>query len=185
MVNVAKYSKPEPDKPRYQSKAVLMTLYWDNQMSLSAIADHFDISRSTIRYWMDKRDVPVRSRQQAYEANNKPFEPGEPGERAEPAPTSEEQSTDVSRSDSAHRAEEPGERQESEVSVSEAGRVVAEEMYSNGLAVGEVAEKYSVSTEAVIWLMKERGIGFAPQSTSTVPSELEPHLSALTASHYR
>lgn len=177
MVNVAKYSKPESDKPRYQSKAVLMTLYWDNQMSLSAIADHFDISRSTIRYWMDKHDVPVRSRQQAYEANNKPFEPSESGERAEPAPTSEEQSTDESRSDSAHRAEEPGERQESEVSVSEAGRVVAEEMYSNGLAVGEVAEKYGVSTEVVIWLMKERGIGFASQEMGEPPQEISTSFS--------
>lgn len=173
MVNVAKYSKPESDKPRYQNKGVLMTMYWDSQMSINAIADHFDVSRGTIRYWMDKLDVPVRSRQQAYEVNNKPFEPSESGEFAEPSPTSEEQSTDISRSDSTRGAEEPGERQESEVSVSEAGRVVAQEMYSNGLAVGEVAEKYGVSTEVVTWLMKNRGIGFASQEMSNPPTEFE------------
>lgn len=46
------------------------------------------------------------------------------------------------------------------MSVAEASGVVAEELYSNGLAVGEVAEKYDVSVEAVTWLMRERGIGF-------------------------
>lgn len=68
---------------------------------------------------------------------------------------------DVSRSAGSESAERAVESRESEVSVREASRVVATEIYSNGLHHREVAEKYGVEVRAILWLVKERGIGFA------------------------
>lgn len=80
-----------------------------------------------------------------------------------------DEQADVSRSKETDFDENDVESGESEVSVDEASRVVATEIYSNGLHHREIAEKYNVEMRAVKWLMKERGIGFARRDMGEPP----------------
>jgi hypothetical protein len=90
-----------------------------------------------------------------------------------------EERADVSRSTDSESAESAVESRESEVSVREASRVVATEIYSNGLHHREVAEKYDVEIRAVTWLMKERGIGFAPRDQGDPPEVVKAFLESV------
>jgi len=45
----------------YRNEQTLRRMYWGERMSLSEIADHFDVVISTIERWMKKNDVERRS----------------------------------------------------------------------------------------------------------------------------
>ena len=91
-----------------------------------------------------------------------------------------EEQADVSRSKEADLDENDVESGESEVSVDEASRVVATEIYSNGLHHQEIAEKYGVEVQAVKWLMKKRGIGFASRDQGEPPEDMQDAISRLS-----
>lgn len=90
-----------------------------------------------------------------------------------------EEQADVSRSEDGGLDESAVESGEREVSVKEASGVVATEIYSNGLHHREVAEKYCVSIQAVKWLMKERGIGFAAREMGEPPEQVRESIPLL------
>jgi transposase-like protein len=41
----------------YKNESVLRKLYWGDGMTMQEIADDFDISLSTVQYWMDKHSI--------------------------------------------------------------------------------------------------------------------------------
>jgi len=46
----------------YKDENVLRSLYHDEEMSLGEIGDRFDVNRNTIRYWMNKHGIPIRTK---------------------------------------------------------------------------------------------------------------------------
>lgn len=47
-------TEPEP----WHDKEKLERLYWDKQLDMYEIAERFDIGENTVRYWMEKHDIP-------------------------------------------------------------------------------------------------------------------------------
>jgi len=46
--------------PDYQRENVLRRMYWDDEMTVHAIAEYFDISTATVHYWMEKHGIDRR-----------------------------------------------------------------------------------------------------------------------------
>lgn len=54
------------DEKPWQDEDVLRELYYDEQMSMQEIADHFgDLTWGGIKYWMEKHDLDRRSRSES------------------------------------------------------------------------------------------------------------------------
>ena len=61
----------------YKEKSTLADMYHRQNMSQREIADYFNVTRSVIRYWMQKFDIPRRSKSDAtkirHSNNHKPW----------------------------------------------------------------------------------------------------------------
>lgn len=54
----------------HKDKSWLVQKYWDESLSMRQIAQLVNIDHSLIRYWMDKFNIPCRTRSQALTLNN-------------------------------------------------------------------------------------------------------------------
>lgn len=172
------------DVPRYRNPSVLRSLYWGEQMSTSEIADRFGVTGSTIRKWMERHGIERRSRFDAKHtqsipeieetAESRTLHHSSPDEGQSP-PSDPDHMESVG--ETAQKRQEGNEQAHildqfgnvDEITQDLLGHLVQRELVSNGRTVAETAERWLLSTEAVIWLMKFRGVGFAPHS----PDKLE------------
>lgn len=61
------------DPGGYKDREVLNRLYWDEGLSIREIGGEFDVSGSTIRYWMDKIGIDRRDKRAATRTEFAPY----------------------------------------------------------------------------------------------------------------